>query len=72
MSAGWEVNDNMRHTARIGLMFQVDLHGLDINKPEVKAFFDQLVETQAAMVAESIWLRGIVNDQMARLQKHAE
>jgi len=64
MSAGWEVNDNMRQLARSGLMFQVSLHGLDINDPKVKAFIDQQVETQAAMVAESIWLRRLLKKVM--------
>ncbi len=69
MSAGWEVTDNMRHAARIGLMSQVGIHGLDINDPKVKAFIDQQIETQAAMAGESIWLRKIIDEQRTRINE---
>ncbi len=67
----WSTTDNDVEIARIGVMNQATLHGLDVDAPNVKAFLENSILVLAASNAESHWLRGIIDEMVQRNAKPA-
>ncbi len=67
----WKTSETDVELSRIGVMNQAVTHGLDVDDEKVKAFLEVTIQVQAAMSAESRWLRGIIDDMSIRSQNPA-
>lgn len=65
----WKTSENDVEMARIGVMTQAAVHKLDLTNPDIVAFLELTINVQAAMGAESRWLRRIIDDMSARINK---
>jgi len=65
----WKTSEHDVEMARTGVMTQAVLHKLDLTNPDIASFLELTIKVQAAMGAESRWLRGIIDDMSARINK---
>ena len=68
----WPINQHHITQAETAMLVQAKHHGLDINDPTTHNFIQHMSLVQASMIAESQWLRKIIDSQMGRLNQLAK